>query len=125
MRRLKSPQGAIPRAYPDHRRADALRYRSYCLAVLAQWGPLPAVALPTLREAGRAAVELGRLSEDLERARARRRRADMARARKAAFMLREQLVRLERRLEELAASRPQRPMAALAAVGPAKPRGPA
>jgi hypothetical protein len=111
MRRLKSPQGAIPRAYPDHRRADALRYRSYCLAVLAQLGPLPAVALTTLREAGRAAVELGRLSDDLETARVRRRRADVARARKASFMLREQLVRLERRLEELAGPRQNDPLA--------------
>jgi hypothetical protein len=111
MRRLKSPQGAIPRAYPDHRRADALRYRSYCLAILAQLGPLPAAALTTLREAGRAAVELGRLSDDLETARRRSRRTDMARARKAAFMLREQLVRLERRLEELAGPRQSDPLA--------------
>ena len=65
MRRLRSPIGVIPRGFPDHRRADALRYRACYLAIQAQWGPLPAVALPTLREAGRAAVELERLGFDL------------------------------------------------------------
>ena len=101
MRRLRSPIGVIPRGFQDHRKADALRYRAYCLAVQAQWGPLPAVALPTLREAGRAEVELKRLGHDLEAARSRNRRRDATRVRKQQFMLREQLARLERRLEEL------------------------
>ena len=102
MRRLRSPIGVIPRGFADHRRVDAKRYRAYCLAIQAAWGPLPAVALPTLREAGRAAVELERLGGDLEAARARARRRDAARIRRQQFMLREQLGRLERRIEELA-----------------------
>ena len=66
---------------------------------------MPAIALTTLREAGRAAVELERLGLDLEAARARNRRRDAARIRRQQFMLREQLARLERRLEELSAKR--------------------
>lgn len=104
MRRLRSPIGAIPRGFLDHRTASAQRYRGYCVAIQAQWGPLPAVALPTLREAGRAAVELERLGHDLELARGRNQRRDAARIRRQQFMLREQLGRLERRLEELSVS---------------------
>ncbi len=104
MRALRSANGVIPRGFRDHRKADARRYRAYCVAIQAQWGPLPAVALTTLREAGRAAVELERLGLDLETARGRKRRQDAARIRRHQFMLREQLGRLERRLEELAGS---------------------
>jgi hypothetical protein len=119
MRRLTSPIGVIPRAFTDSRRPDAIRYRRYCLNVQAQWGPLPAVALPTLKEAGRAAVELDRLNQDLEAARGRNRRRDAARLRKQIFMLREQLARLERRLEELA---PPRSASFAAAVRAGAPR---
>ena len=105
MRRLRSPVGVIPRGFPDHRTADAKHYRTYCLAMQAQWGPLPAVALPTLREAGRVAVELERLGLDLETARGRHRRQDAARIRRHQFMFREQLGRLERRIEALAVTR--------------------
>jgi hypothetical protein len=62
------------------------------------------VALPTLREAGSAAVELERLQADLERARARRRQREARSIRRQQFALREQLQRLERRLQELGAS---------------------
>ena len=105
MRRLASPIGVIPRGFPDHRGADAKRYRAYCLAIQAAWGPLPAVAASTLREAGRAAVELERLGFDLESARRRKRVREARTIRKQQFMLREQLARLERRLEELGTSR--------------------
>lgn len=109
MRALRSAIGVIPRGFPDHRKADARRYRAYCVAIQAQWGPLPPVALPTLREAGRAVVELERLGLDLETARGRKRRQDAARIRRHQFMLREQLGRLERRLEELAPTRVKQP----------------
>src|SRR5436190_12480662 len=99
MRRLRTPIGAIPRAYKDHRSIAALRYREYCLAIQQQWGPLPAIALTTLREAGRAAVELERLGLDLELARARKQQKLASRIRKQQFMLREQLNRLESKLE--------------------------
>ena len=105
MRALRSPIGKIPRAYKDHRSLVALSYREYCLNAQAQWGPLPPIALSTLREAGRAVVELERLGLDLEVARARKQRRDATRIRKQQFMLREQLQRLERRLEELAPPR--------------------
>lgn len=102
MRRLSSPIGDIPRAYADSRRSAARLYRSYCLSIQAAWGPLPPIAMGTLREAGRASVELERLGADMETARRLKRRRDCTRIRKQQFMLREQLARLERRLEELA-----------------------
>ena len=115
MRRLRSPIGVIPRGYPDHRRSTARRYRDYCLVIQRQYGPLPDVALPALREAGRCAVELERLATDLEAARARRRLRDVRRIARQQFAAREQLQRLERRIEELAAKRPAlSPMTALA-----------
>jgi hypothetical protein len=113
MRRLSSPIGVIPRGFPDHRGADAKRYRAYCLAIQDQWGPLPAVATSTLREAGRAAVELERLGFDLESARRRKRVREARTIRKQQFMLREQLARLERRLEELGATRTADPLRAV------------
>jgi hypothetical protein len=102
MRRLSSPIGVIPRGFPDHRRADARRYRAYVVALQAQYGPLPAIALGTLREAGRASVELERLAVDLEHARGRKRVREARQIRRQQFALREQLARLERRIEELA-----------------------
>jgi hypothetical protein len=106
MRALRPAGGVIPRAFADSRSVDARRYRTYCAAMQAALGPLPAVALTTLREAGRASVELERLGADLDVARQpgrKKGRLEAARIRKAQFMLREQLGRLERRLEELAA----------------------
>ena len=32
---MRALKGGIPRGYKDHRRADALRYKAYCLAVQA------------------------------------------------------------------------------------------
>ena len=114
MRALKSPIGVIPRAFRNHRTPEGYAFRVYCLAAQAQWGPLPAVARVTLKEAGRASVELERLAVALEAATARKQRRECARLRKQTFMLREQLARLERRLEELAP--PKGPRAHLAAV---------
>lgn len=108
MTALKRGRGpAIPRAFKDHRTHAGRAYRAHLAALIARLGQLPADAAPTLREAGRAAVELERLGQDLETARARHRQRDAARARRAQFMLREQLVRLERRLEELAKDQPR------------------
>lgn len=118
MRRLTPANGEIPRGFKDSRTTVARRYRAYCEAAQAQWGPLPAIALGTLREAGRAFVELERLGDDLERVRRQNYRKEAARIRKQQFMLREQLARLERRLEELslAASNGKRRHDPLAAV---------
>jgi hypothetical protein len=102
---MKALRGRIPRAFPDHRRVEAQKYRHYVEAVEAHWGPLPAVAQVVVREAGRAAVELERLGMDLEAARRGNRRGDASRVRRQQFMLREQLGRLERRIEELAGRR--------------------
>ena len=105
MRALSARKGVIPRGYPDHRRAEAWRYRAYCTAIQAAWGPLPPVALLALREAGRIAVELERLGNDLETARRRKRRKDASRIRRQQTSMRAQLLNYERRIEELAAAR--------------------
>ena len=78
MRALKAQNGRIPRGYPDHRRLEGRQYTAYCRAVLARFGPLPDVALPTLREAGRLVVELDAIGRELALARTRRRRRDAA-----------------------------------------------
>jgi hypothetical protein len=126
MRRLRPANGEIPRTFQDSRRSLARKSRAYCVAIQQQWGPLPAVALPTLREAARAAIELERLAGDLEAARGRRQLKQAARIRKATFMLREQLGRLEARLEALGRAQPNRTdrvrqfLAGSAAVTPRK-----
>ena len=114
MRRLSAPIGAIPRAFKDHRRPDAKRYKEACIAVQEQYGPVPRFLLPMLREYGRAVVELERLGFDLELARARKQRREAARIRKQQFMLREQGARLLNRFEQLAPPRSSSPMDALA-----------
>jgi hypothetical protein len=106
---MRALSGAVPRAFRDHRTHDGRAYRAYCRGVTARLGELPPDALPTLREAGRCAVELERLGFDLEAARARRRppgRRDASRIRRQLVTLRTQLVTLERRLEEHAQARP-------------------
>lgn len=96
-------KGAVPRAFRDHRTRAGRTYGHYVRAFAKRFGgTVPAHVRPTLLEAGRAVVELGRLGDDLERAVARNRRRDASRLRRQQFALREQLVRLERRLEELA-----------------------
>src|SRR5262245_54029548 len=114
MHALKPGGVRIPRAFESHKTPDGYTYRVYVTAILARLGPLPAHADPTLREAGLCVVELGHLARELETAKARKRRRDIARARKAVFMLREQLQRLERRLEELGTQHRQaHPLAAV------------
>jgi hypothetical protein len=113
MRRLSSPVGVIPRAFPDGRGVEARKYREYCIEIQKAWGPLPMIAMTTLREAGRSFVELERLGFDLESARRRKRVREARTIRKQQFMLREQLARLERRLEELGATRKADPLRAV------------
>ena len=98
MHRLKD---AIPRAYRDHRGRAGRTYGDYVRAVLARFGgTVPADARPALKEAGRLVVQLDQLNADLDQARARRRRRDQARLRRALVIARSQFVTLERRLEE-------------------------
>lgn len=92
----------IPRVFADHRTPEGHAYRVYVTALLRRIGPLPKDAMPTLREAGRIVVDLERLGQDRETARARNRKRDEARIGRRQFALREQLARLERRLGDLA-----------------------
>ena len=113
MRELTLRKSGLPRAFRSHLGHDGHVYRRYLSALLERLGSLPDDAFPTLREAGRAVVELEHLGEDLERARARRRVREARSARRQQFALREQLTRLERRLEELAVKQPGDPVAAV------------
>jgi hypothetical protein len=103
MHALKPRGVRIPRGLASHKTHEGALYRAYILALIERLGPLPASAQPTLREAALTELELGHLAAELETARARKRRAEMRRLRRQAFATREQLMRLERRLEELAA----------------------
>ena len=114
MPRITSRNSDFPRAFDDHRTAEGRHYGDYCRALLARLGPLPAAASATLREAGKLVVDLDAIGRELDRARKRRQRKDMARLRRQMTPMRTQLLTLERRLEELAADRPRTPMAAIA-----------
>jgi hypothetical protein len=113
MRALKPGGVRIPRAYKSHKTPDGYRYRVYVTALLARLGPLPACANPTLREVGVLAVELEAMGRELQTARSRARRRDMARLRRSMTSARSQLITLERRLEELAEPRGSDPLAAV------------
>jgi len=109
------PQGVrIPRVFRNHKGSDGRLYCHYVLSVLARLGSLPPFAEPTLKEAGRIVVQLEHLAQELEAAEARKRRRDISRCRKHQFMLREQLSRLETKLEAIAP--PKGPRAHLDAV---------
>lgn len=103
MARLSPKKAGFPRAYRDHRTRQARAYAAYVRRLRATLGPLPDSAALWLREAGRAAVELDRLSEGLEAARARRRVRLANGIRRQQNDLRQQLLDLEDRLANLAA----------------------
>jgi hypothetical protein len=92
----------IPRAFKNHKTPEGFAYAAYLTALMARLGPLPDDASPTLREAGRLAVELAAMGRELEAARARNRRRDVSRLRRGMVPMRTQLLTMERRLEELA-----------------------
>jgi len=100
--------GGIPRALPSHRTPEGAAYGSYCRAILRRLGPLGPESMPTLKEAGRVVLELERVNRDAaaaERVRNKRRRdRELARLDRRKWSLRDQLVKLERRLAELAAA---------------------
>lgn len=110
----------LPRAFRSHLGHVGHAYREYTGALVARLRldlPLPPDAAVLLREAGRLVVELERLGDDLERARARHRVRDAARIRRQAFMAREQLGRLEDRLKALAAAQPRPTLAEVLSRG--------
>lgn len=110
MRRLA---GGIPRAFRSHRTPEGARYGAYCRAKAKRLGPLPADALPWLKEAGLLTVRLDRLHEEEEAIRVTLMNGAGRRAREKAWAmgkglerrgnrLRAALEAAERRLEELA-----------------------
>ncbi len=101
---MRALTGRIPRGLQNHKSPEGRRYGAYCRAKIARYGPLPADALPILREAGLATLELERLHQLKEAAKARHRKGDETRLRRQIRSERVQLIFLERRLDELAGS---------------------
>lgn len=95
---VRGSHGSVPRAYATHNSSDGRAYGRYVKAMRARLGVLPAAADVTLREAGMVSVELLHLSRDLEQARRRGRKQDVARTGRAQFKLRNLLNRLEDKL---------------------------
>jgi hypothetical protein len=102
MRALRSPIGAIPRGFKDHRRREGRIYAQYCRAVQQRFGPLSQDSLPLLRIAGRLVVELGRLDVQLDAAYAARRYRVASRLRRQQTPLRTQLLTFEHEIEQRA-----------------------
>ena len=116
MPRITLKNADFPRAYLDHRTTNGREYTRYCRNLLATLGTLPDSAMPTLREAGRLAVDLNAAGYELDAARRAKRRKDVARIRRQLTSMRGQFLTLERRLAELASDRPRRPMDVIAAL---------
>ena len=102
---MRALAGGIPRAFKSHKSPEGHAYRLHVTAIVRRLGDLPADARPTLREVGRLSVELAALGFELEQARARKRRREVSRLRRAMVPMRTQMLTLERRLEELASGR--------------------
>lgn len=108
---------AIPRGYVDQRKRAARYYTQYVAGVLDSLGSLPRMAMPTLREAGRVAVELETLHHAAEAlADSPKRRHELRRLQRRKISLRSQLLALERRIEELAAAQKYLPPSGRALV---------
>ena len=99
MRRLK---GAIVRTTADHRSADGRRSRAFQEALRQQLGDVPAMGLPLVREACRLDTDLFHLASELDVARQRKRRRDIARLRRQRTPMLGQLQRLLEQIEALA-----------------------
>jgi hypothetical protein len=97
----------VPRSPLDHRTRAGRAYTAHVRALQAQHGDLPAYARPTLKAAALVAVDLDRLSGELDVALMRSRRRDVNRIRRQMVILRTQLVTLERRLEEIVTRSPK------------------
>ena len=109
---MRALRGGIPRAFKSHKTPEGEAYGDYCRALLARVGTLPRSAMPTLKAAGHLVVELDRLTTDLDTARQGRRKRDQNRIRRAMVIARTQLLNVEKRLEELAKTRPRGSFAA-------------
>jgi hypothetical protein len=114
---MRALKGGIVRVYRDGRSADARRSRVFQEAIGAEWGPVPAVARSLLREAARLNGELVHAGAELDMARQRGRRRDIARLRRSMVPMRGQLTKLLEQIETLAKQhRPRSSLAALLAV---------
>ena len=110
---MRALRGAIPRAFKRQNTREGHAYGRYCRAKLAQVGPLPPDAMPTLKLAGVLNVEIDLVTEELQAPRLPR--AERRRLRRHLVILRSQFLTVERRLEEVAQRNGHGPAAALAA----------
>lgn len=104
MRRLI---GAIPRAFRSHRSPEGALYRAFCEPYVTKFGGrIPPDARVLLRQAGRIAVDLERVNDELEAALKRRRMTTARRLRRQLAGMRSDLLRFTQRLDEMAAQQP-------------------
>src|SRR5687767_12837075 len=103
MRRLT---GGIPRAFPDGRRPEARQYAAHVRALVERFPRLPASARPLLQQSGLLAIDMARMTVDLNVQAARGRRREQARLRRSLAVARRQLMLIDRHLAALAESAP-------------------
>jgi hypothetical protein len=111
---VKALQGGVQRVVSDMRTADGRHTRAFQEPIIAQWGPLPSIANSMLREAARLDLELFHAGVELDGARQRGRRREIARLRRAMVPMRGQLTRLLEQIQMLA--KQHRPRSSLAAL---------
>lgn len=111
-----SPRGFSAGIGRSPEKSVAHDYRAYLTALQARLGPLPASARPWLREAGLCELEIQRVAGEHQRAVARRRLTEARRLRRTQTGLGRQLMRLEAKLEQLAATSPRSPADVAAAI---------
>ena len=104
---MKPLKGSIPRPCADCRTADAKACTRDMRALVERLGALPDSARPTLQSWGVVVLELTRQTRELDRCLKRRRMRQARQIRRHMTVLRTQLLTLEARLEDLAASMPR------------------
>ena len=95
--------GRIPRGMRNHRSVAGRESSTYLRGLMERLGALPAGCAATLRQAGRLHVELLALEAEYDKAMAQRRLTVARRLRRSMTGSRVLLLRLEERLEHLAA----------------------
>lgn len=96
-------KGGLARAYDSHLNTRGRAYAAFCAPYVARFGgKLPVALAPVLRELWRVNVELDQLAADHQAARARHRRTDERRLRRALNASRKDFARLLGHIERAA-----------------------
>jgi len=103
---VRALAGRIPRAFKSHKTPEGWAYGRYLRAKLQRLPNLPPDARPLLREAGRITIDLMKLGQRRDEIQSTKqpRQAALRRLGSESRKLRVQLLLIEKRLEEMAAS---------------------